>query len=338
MSTNFISCPECQHTFRARKNLYKHVRKFHSSLDLDELKSRKKCRVCTETFNGMNDLEAHMQLLHNSASENKCSHCQFVFKARKNLNEHVRNFHPSDHGEYKDNKQTLVCSICNQKFLHMRDLHSHFKSDHPDITLSFQENIFYSVEDFEIWKAEIERETQSHFSKKCGDQQLVDGRICMRFYCHRSGVFEPKKDRMCRVKNIGSQKIGKTCPAYITAYKKTVLDVTEIQVHYQSVHVGHKCEVARLPLSKNEKVELAGHMNLGVPKSHVLNSLRKNYSPTKRLSLTHRKDLHNICRDYKINEDDVFHQNDAMSVDIRINKMLKEEENSVLIYKPKNSR
>lgn len=207
-----------------------------------------------------------------------CVYCGRSFTARKSLYAHQRKFHQSERVEFRQN--SLICCFCDDRFYFMRNLHSHMQKQHADINLDFKEKIFYSDESFEKWKADIERNSQSHFSKQNGERVLSDGRVSMIFHCNRSGSFIPKTDRKRRIKSIGTQKMGKTCPAYISAHKQTINEAVEIVVKYQSIHVGHKKEIERIGLSRNEKGMLAGQMGLGVSKSSILSNIAKNFSPT----------------------------------------------------------
>ncbi|GBM78357.1 hypothetical protein AVEN_217581-1 [Araneus ventricosus] len=113
----------------------------------------------------------------------------------------------------------------------------------------------------------------------------------------------------------------------------TVDGIMEINVRYQSVHVGHELEIGKLKLSKNERVDLAPSPQLGIPMAKILDKTRENFSATSRLSLTTRKDLHNISMDFRIGGETVQHQDDATSVAILVEKLTNETSNPVLVYK-----
>ncbi|GBO36450.1 hypothetical protein AVEN_162887-1 [Araneus ventricosus] len=139
-------------------------------------------------------------------------------------------------------------------------------------------------------------------------------------------------NRNRHLKASGSIKCGSTCPAIMKVTTETVDEITEIHVQYQSVHIGHELEVGKLPLSK-EKTNLAASLTLGIPFIKILDETRQNFHATNRVSLTTRKDLHNIRREFEIGEH-VLHADDSTSVDLLVKKMSKENENPILIYKP----
>ncbi|KAF8771826.1 hypothetical protein HNY73_019196 [Argiope bruennichi] len=71
----------------------------------------------------------------------------------------------------------------------------------------------------------------------------------------------------------------------------------------------------------------------GIPSSFVLDKVQQEYSPTKRYGLTNRKDIHNIRRDFRI-EKKIAHKEDAISVDIILQKMIADDYNPIFVYKP----
>lgn len=218
MPETFLSCPECLSTFAENKNLLKHVRKFHPFSDLEvKIKNRRKCHACDKKFEDISELKEHVDTVHSGASLNTCARCQHVFTAKKNLYQHMKTFHPLDEINYLE--KHLICCLCDAAFLHMKDLHIHIQIKHTDITLSFHDRNFHSLKEFYAWKINFEKVTHAHFSKHSGDKLLADGRTAMKYFCHRSGSYGPKKEKT-GIKSTSTKKIGKTCPAFILAYKK----------------------------------------------------------------------------------------------------------------------
>ncbi|XP_035231323.1 uncharacterized protein LOC118203176 [Stegodyphus dumicola] len=258
-----------------------------------------------------------------------CASCDCSFSVKSNLYRHIRNFH-SEHKLETYNERD--CTLCNERFTSMKELHDHIDSVHTDIRLNFQELIFHSKSEFENWKEDVEKSSQSFFAKRT-TKRLADGTIRSYFLCNRSGSCKIKTDRIRHMKCGGSIKIGKTCPAEIKVSEKEIGDIFEIKVSYQSVHVGHRHEVGKLPLSKTEKSKLAGMMQQGIPKEKILMSIQSSYSPTKRIGVTHLKDLQNISRGIQVNNEIVFDTNDAVSVDLKVQKMKAESGCPILLYK-----
>ncbi|GFT72767.1 hypothetical protein TNCV_756441 [Trichonephila clavipes] len=86
----------------------------------------------------------------------------------------------------------------------------------------------------------------------------------------------------------GSVKCGKTCPAFMTAIREQKEEAIKITVQYQSVHAGH------------ENAE----------------NIQKKWPPTERLGLLTKRDLHNVSRDFEVDES-ILHAEDAVSVDLQ---------------------
>ncbi|KFM68785.1 putative zinc finger transcription factor protein 17, partial [Stegodyphus mimosarum] len=242
--------------------------------------------------------------------------------------QHIRKYHPEKEVHKVCNQ---ICGLCNLKFRTMKELLDHIKSDHTDINLVYENKVFTSKTEFEHWKEMMEQNTQSSFIISSSKKAVKEG-IASYYQCHRSGRSKIKESRKRNVKVAGSIKCGITCPAYIKVLEK----VDQIEVECQSVHVGHKTEVGKLPLSKTEKTHLANLMKHGVPPTKVLSEIQKDYTPSKRLCITNSQDLRNIRRDFGIDKDVMLDKNDFVSVDITVRKLQAEPGNPVLIYKQIN--
>ncbi|GBM55328.1 hypothetical protein AVEN_76031-1, partial [Araneus ventricosus] len=257
-----------------------------------------------------------------------CEKCEIAFTMRKNLNAHLRQFHPEQDVQVKGSQ---LCGLCDCTFRTVTLLHEHLQNQHS-VTLQFVNKTFYSEEEFVNWKLQIEKDSQSSFIIRNSSVKKVAGKKLSYYICHRSGSFKPKGERIRHMKASGSIKSGSTCPAVMNVTAVTVDGIMEINVRYQSVHIGHELEIGKLKLSKNESVDLAASLQLGIPMAKILDKTRENFSATRRLSLTTRKDLHNISRDFRIGGETVQHQNDATSVAILVEKLMNETSNPVLVY------
>lgn len=99
------------------------------------------------------------------------------------------------------------------------------------------------------------------------------------------------------------------------------------------MHVGHELEVGRLSIPEDQKVLLASQMNSGIPKSRILSDIRQSFSPANLLCITNPKNLHNICRDFKVDDGVILHETEYVSVGMHVQRL--KEDGQVLIYKPK---
>ncbi|GBO34242.1 hypothetical protein AVEN_241142-1 [Araneus ventricosus] len=258
-----------------------------------------------------------------------CKKCEITFKVRKNLNAHLRQCHPEQVVQVKGSQ---LCGLCDCTFRTVALLHEHLENQNS-VTLQFVNRTFYSEEEFVNWKLQIEKGSQSSFVIRNSSVKKEAGKKLCYYICHRSGSFKPKGEKIHHMKASGSIKSGSMCPAVMNVTAVTVDGIMEINVRYQSVHVGHELEIGKLQLSKNERVDLAANVQLGIPMAKILDKKRENFSATSRLSLTTRKDLHNISRDFRVGGETVQHQDDATTVAMLVKKLMNETSNPVLVYK-----
>lgn len=100
---------------------------------------------------------------------------------------------------------------------------------------------------------------------------------------------------------------------------------------YQSTHIVYRVDIGRNFLPKAERDKLAAQQHDGIPKAIVLKRSSETYFQSSRKSFVTQKDLQNICKDYHIEQDVVFHIDDATSVDLLVQSMRLDP---LLIYKP----
>nr|XP_042897932.1 uncharacterized protein LOC107450172 [Parasteatoda tepidariorum] len=258
----------------------------------------------------------------------KCKECGREFTMRKNLYAHMRNLHDD---KPIDMSNKLGCALCDQMFVNYCFLQKHYQSEHSEVNLLFEVKSFEDQNSFDIWKGSFEKETVSHFIQR-STKKLSDLSVVKYYVCHRSGksrIRVSDGERKRHVKTMGTNKINSSCPATMKVTKHS--DRGNISVELQSVHVGHEHEAARLPLSLDERKLLAIQMEQGIPKSRVLANVRSNYTPSTRLSLIDKKDLHNICTEFNLDSEVCLDKNDVLSVHLKVLKMLKEPENDFLL-------
>lgn len=178
-----------------------------------------------------------------------CSFCNRNFSQHKALYAHMRRFHKDKPIKYKQ-KRTIICSVCDEEQRQIKTYWDHIRSKHPEVQLSFEKKFFYSEEDFNKWRMETEAQTHTHFSAARSQNTLSDGRIVQQFQCDRSGIYNLSRTatRKCL-----SKKIGKFCPAYIYRTKTVVDDLLEIEVDFQSTHVGHKFDVHSIRIRSEQR-------------------------------------------------------------------------------------
>lgn len=151
------------------------------------------------------------------------------------------------------------------------------------------------------------------------------------FKCHRSGASRGKLEGE-RVNWRPSIKTGKNCPARIVLSKTG----ETFKIQYFKTHVGHDLSVKFLHLTKEERSIMAGRIQEGVPLNRILDDIRESVFEEvgiKRLHLVEKKDLHNIIREFNI-DDDIAHKNDAVSTDMWVRQQESfGDDNPVILYK-----
>ncbi|GFT03759.1 uncharacterized protein NPIL_644841 [Nephila pilipes] len=258
-----------------------------------------------------------------------CNTCGVTFGAKKSLHKHTRKFHPEE-SKLMSNK--LICGMCGEKFRLVVNLNERLQNVH-NVELKFAHENFYSEDYFLQWKEKIQVERVSSF--KIRNTCEKEAGLKLTYYiCHRSGVANHTSNRIRNAKASGSEKCGFACPAWMTVSRRSIDGVTDINVQYQSVHVGHDMEAGKLHLTEDERSALASSLEQGIPMAKILDETREAYSPDKRFGLTTRKDLHNICRDYKIRKTGVLHSDDTTSVKLMVKNMQDSPHDPVLIFKP----
>ncbi|GFT78927.1 c2H2-type domain-containing protein [Nephila pilipes] len=229
-----------------------------------------------------------------------CEKCGITFGAKKSLYVHVRKFHPAESRPISGN---LICGICSEKFRLTVNLNEHLQNVH-NIELKFSNENFYSEDDFLNWKEKTAKESVSSFTIK-NSYFKEDGLKLTNYVCNRSGAANPELNRTRMMKASGSVKCGYTCPAMMAVSRRTIDQVTEISVQYQSVHVGHNLDAGKFRLTSGERSVLASSLELGIPMTKILDKTKEVFSPSKRFGLITRKDLYNVRRDFILKKDNL---------------------------------
>lgn len=165
-----------------------------------------------------------------------CSLCDITFSRRNSLYRHLRRFHPDANITFKC-KPVIICFICDKTFFNMTKYLNHICSEHPQVQLLFKKKCFYTDEDFFKWKSDMETQTQSHFAAYQKNYKLANGQISSSYYCDRSSQYSPC-GRRNKHKFEGTKNIATTCPANIRVLKTVVDDLMEIEMTFQSMHMG----------------------------------------------------------------------------------------------------
>ena len=189
----------------------------------------------------------------------------------------------------------------------------------------------YTTIDFEIWKEEIERETNTWYVKGTGKKQTTDGFI-EYYYCNRSGFFSTESTGKRQLKTQGSSKINQHCTASITLTHRNYTASIGAKICHK--HYGHTNSLGHILLPESAHLSIANQLTIGVAFDRTLDDIRDNVgSKFDRIHLLTRKDIRNIEKAYDI-KGIQKHTNDAVSVSAWVEEqMAKEEGNPVVLYK-----
>lgn len=172
----------------------------------------------------------------------ECPKCKNNYSTAYSMYRHMRKVHNCDINRCV----TLYCPIenCNQSYDRYNALDSHLTHVHyADIrkeTFNFSD-----LSDFEAWLRDITSSSKTKYIKRSCNNSY-------RYYrCHRSGLPKTSTDKINSMKS--SVKIGRHCPSRIIA---KITD-RNVQVEFVPTHIGHECEIAKIPLSQKKRLDIA---------------------------------------------------------------------------------
>ncbi|GFV03660.1 uncharacterized protein TNCV_1876081 [Trichonephila clavipes] len=126
-----------------------------------------------------------------------------------------------------------------------------------------------------------------------------------------------KKKKVGGVTGIGLHAVSMS--RLYDGHPRTKEEAIKITVPYQSVPAGHEMQVGKLKLYEEDRRNLAALLKVGMPYTNSIENIQKKCPPTERLGLLTKKDLHNVSRDFEVDES-ILHAEDAVSVDLQNKK------------------
>ena len=142
--------------------------------------------------------------------------------------------------------------------------------------------------DFQRWKVELEKQTNSWFVQDSGEKPFVGCRKTY-YYCNRSGPFHNKATGQRRSKMQGTSKISAHCTASITLSKA---EDNALRVEVHTTHYGHEKSLGYLRLTDSERAAIAGQLAQDVDFLHILHNIRDSLGTEfKRIYFLTRKDI-----------------------------------------------
>jgi hypothetical protein len=250
-----------------------------------------------------------------------CPHCDSKYQKSDSLRKHLRRNHNTTAAE-----PTNKCNEpnCDKAFFKIDDLRKHLQQDH-NINLAFEQLIFNTMEEFDVWKKSVEQESNSRFVKTTGNKVWSQNSIvCTTYECHRSGFMRPKHN----AEEINSNKLNRRCLAQIRLFKSENI----FTVHFYSDH-SHRIEIDKCPLSKKAQESVVAMLTAGLSKEYIVKMFEKLPNGNRDRLIT-IEEIKQISIRNGLSGDGRNHKDDAKSVHLFVEKFRDE----VILYRPIISR
>ncbi|XP_046981495.1 uncharacterized protein LOC124550812 [Schistocerca americana] len=187
--------------------------------------------------------------------------------------------------------ERMTCTECNTfRCSRRQELIHHLECVHQR-KMECKEMTFNSVEEFFLWKEQMETEEKVSFIRPSGKKK------CDYFVCHRS-VYADKTASGRRL-NEPSIKIGGTCPTCLVVKN---LSSNVVNVKLYMTHTGHSLSVGSLHLTTADRAMVAELIAQGVPDTTILKKVRGNIQVGlfRTVHLLSKQDIRNIRKEYKL--------------------------------------
>ncbi|XP_017772718.1 PREDICTED: uncharacterized protein LOC108559860 isoform X2 [Nicrophorus vespilloides] len=286
MSTSGFSCSVCEKSFAIHSNLRKHVKSHRP----DQIKEIAPSKI---------------------KNKYNCEYCSESFKNKRRLIKH--------HKAHNYGKKCPLCKVIDLK----PALIQHFTLVH-NVDINIEHHDFYTIEEFNSWKKQIEEENSIFFMQDRGAFKSATY-TQTKYHCNRSGTYQSKGQGLRSLKIQGSIKIDAFCPAsIILVYKNDVYSVK-----YTSTHIGHKNELCHIKLPEKGNLIMADGLDEIAPNKIKYQCVAcpqefHNYRIFKRHLVTHgihsmRKELPKcpLCDWKSIEKELIKHIKENHDIDIR---------------------
>ncbi|XP_011861996.1 PREDICTED: zinc finger protein 624-like [Vollenhovia emeryi] len=108
-------CDVCNRPFRDKFRLREHQLSIHQNIKPHQ------CNICGRSFVRLHNMKVHCKI----HFENKCDHCNAVFKKRLDLIKHVREIHGLKLSDKRRAKRDYICKFCGKKLSTHQSLMNH---------------------------------------------------------------------------------------------------------------------------------------------------------------------------------------------------------------------
>ncbi|CAG9828164.1 unnamed protein product, partial [Diabrotica balteata] len=199
---------------------------------------------------------------------------------------------------------------------------------------------FDSINEFQMWLRELQNLNDVEYIKPCGTTLTYNQNSAVYYICNRSGKTRDFSSSSKIIKNkiCGFKKIGFSCSSQI---KLIINKNSSVSMTFLKTHYGHDFDIKHLRLPKEDKINIAQKLTLGINMTKILDTYRENFDEQKlkRADLLTRKDIRNIKSSYNIHlQEGVRPSEDAISVDMYVKECNLSDSNPVIFYKPQNTK
>ena len=250
---------------------------------------KSKCNVISTNRKTLKRLSTKKHNYTRSSDDHSCTHCGHKYANRSGLYKHIKNKHP---GEVSLCKGRIICNEQNCEFIcyHLHSLRTHLtdahdlamESDHFQFSSTegtckalqciISINFMFTYAEFESWKEETERATDTNFVKSTGLKPTeADLETKTYYYCNRSGYFSSISTGKRSLKSQGTSKLNTYCTAGMTV---TQMNSKCVNVDYCSTHYGHEISLGHLRISDKDRKMIAGKLKQGVSFEHIMDTIR----------------------------------------------------------------
>ena len=148
-------------------------------LESDQTQNTHKCSECDASFLSVNDLEKHIQKVHDRRQENKCSECSSISTRTEETRKHVINEQTVD--------QEYNCTGCSYQATSNTELSKHLRNAH-----TFDNELFCNECKYQ---AKTNPELRAHKIDKHPLEDKIRCRICGETFATKSNLMEHRKNK-----------------------------------------------------------------------------------------------------------------------------------------------
>ncbi|KAL1454803.1 hypothetical protein WDU94_008939 [Cyamophila willieti] len=299
--------------------------------------NKKICHFCGQLVNKVNInrhiLSCPLNPQRNEECQLACDKCRKVFNRRDNLKRYLNTC------QEINILKKIPCTYpnCSLIFRSRIDLIQHLHSHNPSAVQQVCTKEFANWKEFEEWKDREEHNTFSYYAKKCGEKANTD-----YYYCEKDGLSKPHcktgQRKTCKKVAKGTIKKDKHCISLMIVETK---DSGTIHLKYYPTHSHelNKRDIIHHPLTNATYKYIDQQIAQNQSAQQIQRNVAKNAI---NLETEVRKEHKEFFVSTKLiserarvkTKSSQCHSDDAKSVMYLTQKLLKDDPNLVLVYKP----